>query len=486
MVFRPLLLATLAIAVSACSGRYFTAADAPPAVDRYALAELPQPEHWTGIVFNGARIGFAHTRVSARSDGDFEIRSEASLLLRFLGFEKQIRLRTTDVVGPDLALKRFEASHHIDGSDLEVKGEFVAGVLVVHITNANASMVRSYPVADAVLPASALLLYPATRGLEVGRHYRFHVFTTETQRISEVEQRIAGYEKSPLFDGEAYKIITRLQGQETTSWVDRQARPLFELALNGVMIAALEDEAAAKRHLAAASLNKQDIMLDFSLVRPNRAIASPRRVARLEILLAGVDSDPVSGPGQECEADSNGWRCLLQAGHPESAADDTRPYMVSSLTVPYGHPQIQATARQIGDASMPVRDRIRHILDWLDVNIRKHPTDSFSALDVLRTRRAECQGHAYLYAALARALDIPTRIVNGLVYSGEHEGFLYHSWAESLIDGNWLAVDPTFGQAVADATHIKLLEGEELADLVALTGWVGRVSVSVLGYEYGL
>lgn len=484
MIFRHLLLAALAIAISACSGRYFTTAEAPPGVDRYALAELPQPEHWTGIVFNGAKIGFAHTRLSALPDGDFEIRSEASLLLQFLGIEKRIRLRSIDVVGRDLALKRFEANHHIDGSDLDLKGEFVAGELRVQITNAGDTSLRNYPVAHAVLPTSAVLLYPATRGLAVGRNYRFKVFNTETQQISEVEQRIVGYQTSELFEGEAYKVITRLQGQETTSWIDRQARPLFQLALNGVMIAALEEETAAKRYLAAASLNKQDVMLDFSLVRPDRPIPASRSVSQLEILLQGVYAEPVSGPGQRCERDADGWRCSLQAGLAQPAGEDIRPHMVSSLTVPYGHPQIQTLAGKIGDTALPPRDRVQRILDWLEANIRKHPTDAFSALDVLRTRRAECQGHAYLYTALARALDIPTRIANGLMYSGEHGGFLYHSWAESLIDGNWLAVDPTLGQAVADATHIKLLEGEELADLIAMTNWVGRVSVNVLSYQH--
>jgi transglutaminase-like putative cysteine protease len=108
----------------------------------------------------------------------------------------------------------------------------------------------------------------------------------------------------------------------------------------------------------------------------------------------------------------------------------------------------------------------------------------FSAVDVLQQRRAECQGHAYLYTALARAADVPTRMVNGLVYSEEFRGFLYHSWAESLVGDNWRAVDPTFGQAAADATHIKLVEGENLADLIPLTDWVGKVKIRVLDVEH--
>jgi transglutaminase-like putative cysteine protease len=104
----------------------------------------------------------------------------------------------------------------------------------------------------------------------------------------------------------------------------------------------------------------------------------------------------------------------------------------------------------------------------------------FSALDVLATGRAECQGHAYLFAALARASGIPTRVANGLVYSVELGGFAYHAWNESLIDGQWVAIDPMFGQAEADATHLRLMYGENLGDLAQLAAWIGSTRIEVL------
>jgi hypothetical protein len=70
--------------------------------------------------------------------------------------------------------------------------------------------------------------------------------------------------------------------------------------------------------------------------------------------------------------------------------------------------------------------------------------------------------------------------MNGLVYSEELQGFAYHTWAESLVGGRWRAVDPTFSQAQADATHIALVEGEQPADLLPLSEWVGRTAIRVL------
>jgi transglutaminase-like putative cysteine protease len=159
-------------------------------------------------------------------------------------------------------------------------------------------------------------------------------------------------------------------------------------------------------------------------------------------------------------------------------------YLRPSVTVQSNDPSIRRLAEQFVAGSPSIEDRIAHILRWLDTNIEKAPLDVFSALDVLGQRKAECQGHAYLYAALARAAGIPTRVVNGLVYSVEYNGFLYHSWVESLVGASWQAIDPTFGQTAADATHLKLIEGEQLADLLPLMDWVGKVKIRVLAVEH--
>jgi transglutaminase-like putative cysteine protease len=164
----------------------------------------------------------------------------------------------------------------------------------------------------------------------------------------------------------------------------------------------------------------------------------------------------------------------VPAGPPEPA------YLRASVAVPSADPQIRDLAATIVAGKPGGREQVRAMLDWIGGNIRKEPADVFSALDVLTTRRAECQGHAYLFAALARASGIPTRVANGLVYTGELGGFAYHAWNESLIDGQWVAIDPMFGQLEADATHLNLLYGENLGDLAPLAAWIGTTRIEVL------
>ena len=68
-----------------------------------------------------------------------------------------------------------------------------------------------------------------------------------------------------------------------------------------------------------------------------------------------------------------------------------------------------------------------------------------------------------------------------MVYTGEM-GFLYHAWAESFI-GYWIAVDPTFDQIPADATHIKLTEGKSLRDLSPLVKVIGRLGATIVDHK---
>jgi transglutaminase-like putative cysteine protease len=126
---------------------------------------------------------------------------------------------------------------------------------------------------------------------------------------------------------------------------------------------------------------------------------------------------------------------------------------------------------------------IQRLVDWLRREIEQKPVDVFSSLDVLNGRKAECQGLTLLYTAFARSLGIPTKVTNGLVYSQELEGFLYHTWAESYVGDGWLPVDPTFGQVGVDATHIKLLEGERPSDLLPLVDIVGKIRLEILAIQ---
>lgn len=488
-----LLLLPLGLLLGGCAGGHFhKVPGGSPGTVRYPLDAWPYRDYWTGLVFNGAKVGFSHLRLEVPEGGGAPaIRSEASLRFRFLLLDKSVNLLAYDRVGPDLSLQGFDYDYDLDGSRLAVQGEVRDGMLTFQVRSGGQVERRSLPLDGPVYPTGAIGLYPVLHGLAAGKRYEYRVFSGETQTVETVTQEVRGYETSELFEGAAFRVVTRLQGQEVTTWIDRQGRPVLEISMGGVVIAGLESEDRARGYVAAAALNKQDVLLDFSLIPSERPIPEPRRVRRMDILLEGVPQDlPIPGGLlQDCRQDAQGLRCRIlsadrvgEAASPALASSGAA-YLRPTLTVPSRHPAIVRLAGEIGEEAGDDAGRIRAILDWLRQNVQQEAVDAFSALDVLDSRKAECQGHTYLYAALARALGIPTRVVNGIVYAEPFGGFLYHTWAESRVAGRWVPVDPTFGQFPADATHVQLLEGESLAELTPLASLVGRLRVRVLAVE---
>jgi len=464
----------LVLLLSGCASPYFRDAGAPPAPTPVSLETWPHRDLWTGVVFNGDKIGFSRRTLRPAADGLYEIESEAAIRLRFLGVDKRVNLRALDRVRPDLTLVSFRYEHEIDGSPLKVSGTADSAKLVLKVEASGSQEERTLALAEPLYPSSALSYLPVLRGLAVGRSARFSVLEGETQKLAEAEQEVLGWESSKLFEGPAFKLVTRLLGLETTTWIAADGRPLLEIAMNGVLISGLEDEASARRYLVEASLNKRDSMVDFSLLRAG-PLREPRTASRMEIVLDGVPAgfELPSDGGQSCRAS----RCVIDRAAPLAQGEAAR-YLKPSLAAPSNLAEISSLAKTVTAGAEGEDQKIVRILAWMDANIAKEAIDSFTAADVLRERRAECQGHAYLFAALARASGIPTRIVNGIVYSAEHGGFLYHTWNEAWIAAQgWRPVDATFGQPHADATHLKLIEGELPGDLVPLVGLVGRIKV---------
>lgn len=486
------LLPALLFFCSSCAGKYFRDAGKPPWPSPFfTLSAWPYKEYWTGIVFNGAKVGFSHFSLSpSKSAPDrFDIRSEAALCIRFLMFDKKINLKSYDQVGRDLSLECFSYEYDLDGNWMKLNGRLADNQLEVDIETRGQKRRQTIPVKGKLYPTSIIGLYPAMHGLEIGRSYTYKVYDGGTQTVSPVEQKILTYEESDLFPGQAFKISTRLHGQEVTTWMDPKGKPLLEMSMRGVIISELESKSTAMRYLTQAAINKEETLLDFSLIKSDIIISNPRQVKFMKIAFSGIDKNmnmPVD-ERQHCERKENEVLCRIFSqiedgdGLIKSRNDGwAKQYLQPSYIVPSHNRLIQQTAKEIVSSSDITHQQILLLLVWIKENIKQEPVDVFTALDVLDGKKSECQGLALLYTAFARALGIPTRVVSGILYSRRYQGFLYHAWTESLVNGHWIAVDPTFQQMPADATHIKFIEGENISDLLPLVGLIGKIKLRIV------
>jgi len=90
-------------------------------------------------------------------------------------------------------------------------------------------------------------------------------------------------------------------------------------------------------------------------------------------------------------------------------------------------------------------------------------TGHFSALETLARGAGDCTEAAVLLATFGRAAGIPTKVVNGLVYSRERyhgvgNAFMPHSWVLAYVEGKWRSYDAAL--TAFDSTHIALTIGD--------------------------
>ena len=161
---------------------------------------------------------------------------------------------------------------------------------------------------------------------------------------------------------------------------------------------------------------------------------------------------------------------LVKRGAPQPA--ETAEYLKSSILVESDNPAIVAKAKEIAGGETDAYAAAKKVVTWVGRSMKKdYGASADRATDVLRTLRGDCTEHSLLSISLLRALGIPARRVDGVVYVQNEDGvpaLYWHEWVEAWV-GTWTQLDPTFGQPVADATHLTLGE-ESSAEIMPLLG----------------
>jgi hypothetical protein len=483
--------------LSSCASRYFSPLPTPgEPLKIKELGDLSYRELWQGFVFNGEKVGFVHLKIIPMPEvQQYQILSEAHMLIRFLGMDKKITMKSEDRVRPDLTLVSFHYEQKMDEKPLILNGNIIDGKLKVFQKSGNEEKTTEIKLAEPLYPTSIINLYPVLKSMEIGAHYRYRVYDPQTQSIAEVTQSVIAFEESKKLSLEpSFKVETQMHGHSASSWINVKGETIFELAMGGVLITYKEDEKSAKSFLAEASLNKKDLIFDFSLVKTKKPITCPRKTVLLEISVEGLAGllPPLKGSNQEfSERTINGKKytefrirgalpTTKEAGEAMLSPIDRQLYLISSHHIESDHPEITKASQDVVTGAVTPVEKVERLVRWVSTEVKDEVVDSFSAVEVLHSRKGECQAHALLYTAMARAAGIPTKLVGGLVYM-EGMGFLYHSWAESYAEG-WIVVDPTFNQVGVDATHIKLVEGPDWISLLQIGKVVGQIKVTISDY----
>ncbi|MCX5872574.1 MAG: transglutaminase-like domain-containing protein [Deltaproteobacteria bacterium] len=465
-----------------------------------ALSNFPFKEAWYGIYFQEDKIGYSHFKIQPAGK-NFVIDCDSTMRLTAMKKTNEINMNEKITVAPDLSLLSFDSDVKMNQKSLKIEGKLESTKLLLKMNVDSEKVEREFPVNGKIFHTSAISLMPALRGLKEGSKNSFNVFNVERQSIESIEQEIAAVKGSPGPSDAVWRVTNNYGLSTVNSWLNRKGMVVLEKALDGSLITILEDEAAARQFLEKRAKQK-DLILDFSLVKSPRRIINPHKTQFLKIRLQGTRSNLIARDHRQNVNDSKsgglqeGFDVEVQVediqrfkdgrdltgAHITSkdSAGNLSNYLVSTPAIQSGHKEIRDQAQEIVSKDLTDLDKVVKLVNWTADNIKGSMKDSFSALEVLRSKEGECQSHTQLYTALARSIGIPTRIVTGLVYS-DNLGFLYHSWAESYVRG-WLSVDPTLRQVPSDATHIKLASANE-DDASPVLKMMGKVLIQSVEYR---
>lgn len=118
------------------------------------------------------------------------------------------------------------------------------------------------------------------------------------------------------------------------------------------------------------------------------------------------------------------------------------PYLVAEPGIQKDDPLIEATLRRIVPSEKPtVRDAVTRIHRYLQDNLANRNFSGYTdALTALKLGEASCNGKSRLFAALARKLNLPARLVGGLIMQ-QGSKRTTHQWVEIYIGGHWVPFD---------------------------------------------
>ena len=441
----------------------------------------------------GERVGlFQMVQAPERRQEQDGVRTTllARLALDLMG--KRSHLRVQGVLWQGGELAELDARARSNDTDFHVEGKLAGGKLAATLETAGEKIPFALDLGSQVFLDSGLGAALQLPTCEEGEVVRFESFDPLSMSSTPARLECFGQETLELAGEKivARRLKVRSGGLESVAFIDADGNVLraetpFGFVLEKISareaLAPLGDEAAG----AAGAAPDGPGWLGLTAVETTGK--KPFRGAgRLVARLSGGPPPPRDG-AQALLPDGSleifaGRRPGDEPRQAETAGEPAK-FLRAEPLIQSDHPKMVEMARQIAGAERDPGKLALAINEWVFRRLDKEPVLSLpSALEVLERRRGDCNEHAVLFVALARAAGLPSRVAIGLVWSDENGGFFYHAWPEALLDDGWHRYDPTLDQPTADATHLKLLEGgvESWPQLLA---FLGRLRIEVLAAE---
>jgi hypothetical protein len=441
-------------------------------------------EEWMGIYMGKDKIGYSVTNI--QKEGNIFLVSEKALIkLNVMGTPQNINIHTNSALDEDFSLKSFDFSLRSGMVEFQANGEVTADKIDININTGGREIKKKIPISTTPYLPGSLRFMLIQQELSVGKEFKVPFFDPSTMSNDEITIQVEAKERIVINGSESlsYRLKESFKGVVLRAWVDEQGTLLKEEGPLGiVLVRETKEDALAKNYSTGLGID----IISSTSVPVTGHIDNPQSIQYLKIRFEGVSlsdfnmdderqvlkGDIIEITKEEIDSENTYLIPLKEKGF--------KDYLVPSALVQSNDPEIIEEANRIVKDEKNAVNAAKIIMEWVYHNIDKRPTISIpSALEVLDLKSGDCNEHTVLFAALTKAVGIPTKIITGIVFSEER--FYYHSWAKVFV-GRWISIDPTMKQFPTDATHVEFVEGG-LDRQIEMLKVIGHLKAEILGYK---
>jgi len=446
---------------------------------------LADETEWHGIYLKGRKIGYAQ---STTHTGDDRVlfTGLANYRVKTMGVLQTINTEYRIELSRQMQMRSFKFYIDAPGARFTAAGSVKDDQLHVSIeTGHHADQVTISLTEPIQLPFVVRKLI-SQRRLKKGQTFRIPVYDPVTHEVADMMIDVRGEEQVEVngFMAPAIHLVEKFRDLPTDVWIDHDGHTLLEKGGTG-----FESRQESKQQALAFSREKSgDQFLDLvalTFVPLTTDLGDPSTIKQLRFRLGGVSAElPADEAYQHRNADNIVVIDAVVFPHDSSSVElpaELVRFLRAESVVQSDDPKIRELAKKLVGTARSRTEQMQRLATWVSAYVADVPVAGVpSALDVLSTRKGDCNEHTVLFTALARAVGIPTRMTAGLVALDDAKrltpGFYYHAWPEVWINGLWVPIDPTLNQVPAYPTHLALATGS-FADQSKVVHWINQVEI---------
>ncbi|UXI69904.1 transglutaminase-like domain-containing protein [Tahibacter amnicola] len=432
-------------------------------------AAAPVEETWMSVTLDGRKIGHMLNR---REERGGHVVTTQTLDVRIDRGGIGIGMVTSEVSEETADGKplSFRSHSKLSGTETTLTGTLDGETLSIETSVGGATQRKTLAWPKGALLSEGLRLAAIKQGLKPGTRYDLVAFQPSSLDAFPVTTDIKKTEVVDLPGGR--RNLVRVEQQvlvpgmplQSGAWVDEK----YNVHKLTMQLLGFKLEMLACDQACAQAPNQPADMLKYAILQAPRALGTDDLNGSLRYTLVPRDpAKPFTLPPTSEQTIRQSDKSIQVSVAPRPVADGEAPVAADRLANAWLQSDAPEIAQLAKDAAANAKTDAEK-MSLMEGFVRSYIKDKnlsvgyASALETLKTREGDCTEHALLLAAMGRALQIPTRVVDGLAYTGQFGNaervFVPHAWVQAWVDGQWRSYDAALNGF--DSGHIALGVGD--------------------------